>query len=141
MFLPNAKDREAPGLDLTPVIDIVFMLLIFFLVATTFQQTERELRIALPRTAPAGPITNALREIVLNVRADGTLVALGKPIGDQELSAMLTAAVARNPGQKVNVRGDRAAPYEAVARALALCKAAGIDQPFLETVPVSGAGR
>lgn len=136
MPLPSLRDEDAPGIELTPVIDIVFMLLIFFLVATTFQRTEREIAVALPRTAPAGPISDALREVVINVRADGTVVAGGRTLDEAELDRLLRDAVSKGPDRAVHVRGDRAATYEAVARVLAICKAAGIDDPRLDTEPI-----
>ena len=57
--------------ELTPVIDMVFLLLIFFLAATTFQQTEREMQIALPEAQSGGPVSIALWELVVNVDAQG----------------------------------------------------------------------
>ena len=55
--------ESSPTVDLTPVIDVVFLLLIFFLVATTFHQSEREMEITLPETVSGGPISMALREL------------------------------------------------------------------------------
>lgn len=122
---------------MTPVIDIVFLLLIFFLVATTFQQAEREIQVALPEAESAGPISAVLREIVINVRADGTLVVGGAQVTLDGLRGMVGDATERNPEQKVSVRGDRDAPYGTVARVLDVCKASGVGQPFLDTVPMN----
>ena len=57
MFIKSQQSDSAVSIDLTPIIDMVFLLLIFFLVATTFHQTEREMQIALPTAAAAGPIS------------------------------------------------------------------------------------
>lgn len=136
-MLLNAHDvREEVGFDFTPIIDIVFNLLIFFLVATSFQQVEREAKIALPETSASAPITASLREIVINVDRAGQMIVNGQPISAEALSASLRDAIAANPGQKVNVRADRATAYENVARALDLCKVAGITEPYLESVPL-----
>jgi biopolymer transport protein ExbD len=135
MLLAQLPPREEVGLDFTPIIDVVFNLLIFFLVATSFQQVERESRIALPEMASAVPISAALREIVINVDEAGSFILLGKVTSEASLSETLTRAIAANPNQKVSVRADRATRYEAVARALDLCKAAGITEPYLESVP------
>ena len=121
-------------IEITPMIDMVFLLLIFFLVATTFQQTERELDIALPHAAAATPISAALREMVVNVAADGSIIVAGETIEPARLSEMLESALAVNPEQKVSVRGDRGTPYANVVRVLDLCKAAGVQTPFLDTV-------
>lgn len=135
MILRQSNNDHSIGVDLTPVIDMVFMLLIFFLVATTFQQQEREANVALPQAAASAPLSSALREIVINVTRDGTLIVNTKVVDDTSLLSMLKNAVAHNPAQKVNVRGDRDASYGMVARALDLCKQAGIAQPFLQTIP------
>ncbi|MEM1072690.1 MAG: biopolymer transporter ExbD [Planctomycetota bacterium] len=127
---------EAPSVELTPVIDMVFLLLIFFLVATTFQQSEREIQIALPEAEAAGPISASLREIIVNVTGEGEIIVAGTSFDLDSFRAMLADAVQNNPIQKVSVRGDRAVAYGTVARVLDVCKAVGIDEPFLDTVPI-----
>ncbi len=137
------RSREKHGsatLEMTPLIDMVFLLLIFFLVATTFHQTEREMQIALPHAAFAGPISTALREIIINVDADGNIIVSGRTIEADELRILIEEAVAANPEQKVTVRGDRATPYANVVRVLDICKGGGVQEPYLDTVldPTSG---
>jgi biopolymer transport protein ExbD len=117
--------------------EVLFNLLIFFLLATSLQQTEREMQIALPQAAAAGPITSALRELVINVDAQGKMIMSGRAVAEDELLNTIRTAVATNPGQKVSVRGDRTAPYEFVARALDICKGAGVSEPYLETIPTN----
>lgn len=136
MILMNEYRSAEVGVDLTPVIDMVFLLLIFFLAATTFQQTEREMKIALPQAMASGPISAALREIIVNVDAQGQTIVAGKVVSSDALAEMIRGAVAVNPGQKVSIRGDRAAAYEHVARTLDVCKGAGVNEPYLETIPV-----
>ena len=101
----EAQDRDVT-LEMTPLIDMVFLLLIFFLVATTFHQTEREMQIALPPAAFTGPISTALREIIINVDSDGSIIVSGRTIEPDDLRAMIAQAVEANPDQKVTLRGD-----------------------------------
>jgi biopolymer transport protein ExbD len=122
------------SIEMTPMIDTVFLLLTFFLVATTFQQAEREMRIALPEASSALPITAGFREIVVNVDDQGVLVVNGAVIAPDKLHAMISDAVGANPEQKVTIRGDRRAAYEHIAAALDLCKGAGVAEPYLDTV-------
>lgn len=124
-----------PTIELTPVIDMVFLLLIFFLVATTFQQAEREIQIALPDAESAGPISSVMREIVINVTEDGSLIVGGAAMTLEGLRTLVSDAIERNPEQKVSVRGDREASYGAIARVLGVCKASGVGEPYLDTVP------
>lgn len=128
-------ESAAPSVDLTPIIDMVFNLLIFFLIASSFQQVEKELKIALPQASAAGPLSTALREIIVNVAADGRVIVAGRTLSLDDLGAMVKNAVAANPGQKVSIRGDRSASYGDVARVLDVCKGAGVAEPYLQTVP------
>jgi biopolymer transport protein ExbD len=129
----NAGNTGA-SIELTPIIDMVFLLLIFFLVATTFHQTEREMQVALPHAAFAGPISTSLREIIINVDVDGNIIVGGRTISADDLRALIEEAVAANPQQKVTVRGDRRTAYANVVRALDVCKGGGIQEPYLDTV-------
>lgn len=134
MLLSEQATEERVPIELTPLIDMVFLLLIFFLVATTFHQEEREMQIALPFASHAGPISANLQEIVINVDREGQAIVGGRVTTPQELRALLEQRVQVNPEQKVAVRGDRQTAYENVVRVLDVCKAAGIQEPFIDTV-------
>ncbi|HZW08364.1 MAG TPA: biopolymer transporter ExbD [Phycisphaerales bacterium] len=136
MLIKKASAADSPAVDLTPIIDMVFLLLIFFLVTTTYQQVEREMRIALPEAESGAPISVALRELVVNVASDGSVVVAGGVMSLENLRALVTQAVEANPNQKVTVRADREASYGVVARVLDICKASGVSEPFLDTVPM-----
>ena len=134
MLIKAQKSGERVAMEMTPLIDAVFLLLIFFLVATTFHQAEREMQIALPIAKAAGPISTALREVVINVDAEGKIIVSGRQISTEDLNTMVTEAVVANPEQKVTVRGDRHAAYGMVVAVLDVCKHAGIQEPYLDTV-------
>lgn len=136
MLIKRKGLADAPTIELTPIIDMVFLLLIFFLVTTTYHQVEREMQIALPEAESGAPISVALRELVVNVDSDGTIVLAGGARTLDELRAIVTQAVEANPKQKVTVRADRDASYGVVARVLDVCKASGVAEPFLDTVPM-----
>ena len=134
-MLIKVRESEAEaGLDMTPMIDTVFNLLTFFLVAGSFQQAEREMKIALPVAASTAPISMALREIVINVDLEGQAVVNGRRMDDEGLRSVIRDAVAVNPEQKVTVRGDRGTAYANVVRVLDICKGAGVQEPYLDTV-------
>jgi biopolymer transport protein ExbD len=137
----HANEPEASGsIELAPIIDMVFLLLIFFLVATTFHQTEREMQIALPAAASAGPISTTLREIIVNVDVDGQIIVSGRPMAPEDLRALVEEAVRLNPEQKVTVRGDRRTAYENIVVVLDICKGSGVQEPYLDTVLVGAGG-
>lgn len=134
MIRPTPQN-DSSTIELTPMIDIVFLLLTFFLVATTFQQTEREMSIALPEASSAMPISASLREIIVNVDAQGLIYVSGTERTHEELRNIISEATQGNPDQKVTVRGDRTTPYENIVRALDICKSAGVNEPYLDTRP------
>ena len=134
MLIKSPELDEGLSIELTPLIDMVFLLLIFFLVATTFHQTEREMQIALPIAESSGPISTTLREIIVNVDADGQIIVSGRHIEAEDLQAMVSEAVTANPEQKVTVRGDRGAAYGHVVQVLDICKGSGVQEPYLDTV-------
>lgn len=133
----HIKARESESgihLDFVPMVDVLFNLLIFFLLATSLRQAEREMQVALPVAAAAGPISASLREIIINIDAQGQVIVAGRPTDDEQLRTIITDAVTANPEQKVTVRGDRTAPYGHIAHALDICKACKVQEPYLDTV-------
>ncbi|MHC4695268.1 MAG: ExbD/TolR family protein [Planctomycetota bacterium] len=133
MLISTKEQRPALSIELTPLIDMVFLLLIFFLVATTFRQEEREMQIALPFASSSAPISTMTRELIVNVDAQGAIIVGGRQVDREALNEIVTEAVAVNPDQKVTVRGDRNAAYDNIVRVLDVCKAAGIQEPYLDT--------
>ena len=134
MLIRELESESNIHIDFVPLADVLFNLLIFFLLATTIAQVEREMRIALPVASSSASISAALREIVINVTQEGQVVVGGRPIEDESLRTLITDAVATNPEQKVTVRGDRSTAYSNVVRVLDICKGAGIQEPYLDTV-------
>ncbi len=134
MLIRPEKPATGVAIEITPLVDMVFLLLIFFLVATTFHQTEREMKIALPAASSAGPISMSLRELIINVDDQGGIIVGGRTVDETDLRAIVTQAVEMNPEQKVTIRGDRGTAYANVVRVLDICKGGGIQEPYLDTV-------
>ena len=134
MLIRAMRSDDGVSLDMTPMIDMVFLLLTFFLAATTFYQQEREMKIALPFAASAGPISAMLQEFVVNVDDAGRMYLGGRLVEPDQLRSKVREAVSVNAEQKVTVRGDRRAAYEHIVAVLDICKGAGIQEPYLDTV-------
>jgi biopolymer transport protein ExbD len=75
-----------------------------------------------------------LKEIVVNVDADGHMIVGGRAIAAEDLRTIVTQAAAVNPEQKVTVRGDRTTAYANVVAVLDICKGGGIQEPYLDTI-------
>lgn len=115
-----------PGVPLTPMIDVVFLLLCFFVTSQIFAQWETEIDIALP-TAATGDMPQRLPgEVIINVLADGGAVVNGQTLDDAQLRAMMDRLVQLFPGQPVLLRADKTTAYEHVVRVLDTCRQADI---------------
>ncbi|HET6884383.1 MAG TPA: biopolymer transporter ExbD [Pirellulales bacterium] len=126
MRLPES-DAELDGPNMTPVIDMVFLLLIFFLCATRFDREERELPTKLPEVARAEPLSMPPNELVVNVTREGQYVVLQQTLSEEQLAALLNDLGLKNPGtQAVQIRGDAQAAWEAGVRVMGLCNKANI---------------
>ena len=120
-------------IDMTPIIDMVFLLLIFFLVATEFADIERDVRVKPPSSRHARPITALPRELVVNIAEDGRLLVAGREVNLNALDDLLVRWKAENPNQAVVVRGDRKAQLQAAVNVLDLCEKRRVDRTVLTT--------
>lgn len=121
------KGRALGLFNLTPMIDMVFLLLIFFLVASRFEEEERALELNLPSASEAMPMTVRPREIILNIDRQGRYYLGQQPVEVAALQEALASAVRSNPfSQSVIIRADEEVPYKYVATAVNLCLRAGV---------------
>lgn len=129
--IPN-KSEDKRKLDMTPLIDCVFQLLLFFLVASHFEEQARmtnegELEAALPEAAAAMPMTMKPQELIVNINAAGQFYIGGNLETEPALAQRLQEAQLNNPGnQSVVIRGDEAADWKYIARVMSLCNQANI---------------
>ncbi|MEL7499238.1 MAG: biopolymer transporter ExbD [Planctomycetota bacterium] len=123
------KRTSAIGsLSITPLIDVVFLLLIFFLVSSRFAEEERELDLNLPSITEALPATAQPDEIVINVNSEGDYFIDGAYRQVEQVKQILSRAKANNPlTQTVVIRGDKEAKWDRIAIAMGLCKEVGIS--------------
>jgi biopolymer transport protein ExbD len=117
---------EIPTLNLTSMIDVLFLLIIFFMVGTKFVESERQIELKLPQVQGQGALTAAPEKKVVNVYNDGQITLDRKRVTAEELTARLAAARRQYKGIGVSVRGDGQASFQCVANVLNACKQAGI---------------
>ena len=121
------KGRALDGINMTPMIDCVFLLLIFFLVATRFEEMEREMNVVLPQASEAMPLTAKPKELFVNVDRDGKFIVRGQSLPAAELLSTFKQAAADNPGrQTVIIRADKRCVWEHVVEVMNLCNKAHI---------------
>lgn len=121
------KGKALDGINLTPMIDCVFLLLIFFLVATRFEELEREMNVVLPQASEAMPLTAKPKELFVNVDREGHYVVRAQQLSAAELLSVFKQAAADNPGrQTVIIRADKRCVWEHVVEVMNLCNKAHI---------------
>ena len=130
---------EPEPIQLAPLIDVVFLILIFFLVTSVFGVYESEMDITLPTAASATPLERTQGEIIINVRADGGIVVNDRIIAPEELDAVLKRVAEYFPGGAVIVRGDEAATLGNAVRVLDACRKADIQNVSFAAVPQASA--
>lgn len=134
MAISIKRSTIAGNLSLTALIDVVFLLLIFFLVTSEFEEQERRLSIVLPTATSATPMTRKPREIVIDVDAAGLIYLRGQATELAELETLLTLAVADNPtNQSVIIRADGATSFQPVVSVMDMCNRAGISDYSVTT--------
>jgi biopolymer transport protein ExbD len=110
------------GFQIAPMIDVVFLLLIFFVTSQIYAQWEAEIGIHLPTAKTAEEKPRLQGEIIINVSRDGTIVVSGQTLDDDRLGVVLKRLVSVYPGQPVLIRADRKTAYEQVVRVLDICR-------------------
>lgn len=134
MAVSIKRSGVVANLSLTPLIDVVFLLLIFFLVTSRFEEEERRLNIVLPSATSAAPMIHRPREIVVDVDAQGNVYLRGQPTNFEELRRVLASAVVNNPvNQSVIIRADASASFQPVVNVMDLCNQAGVTDYSVTT--------
>ena len=132
------KGRSLDNINLTPMIDMVFNLLIFFLVATQFADEERELKVVLPSASEAKPLIAKPRELFVNIDADGHIVVDRKQVELDELEAIFRRAAVDNPvNQTVYIRADKRVAFDHVVAVFNVCNKVGIRDYRVTTLDPS----
>lgn len=137
----KTQHDEQPQLNLTSLIDVVFLLIIFFMVTTTFDEMERNIALAVPQVPHAGENSPPLGPLVVNVYADGRLEMDGNPLTLEELTSRLAEARAGRGDVSVVIRGDAACAFQDVAATLGACREANISELGITVRIASGSQR
>lgn len=117
----HRAERESSEINVTPLLDIVFILLIFFIVTTTF---ARESAVDMERASLAGSSSNTSGLTIL-VAADGALESGGRPVSAEAVAALVAPFLSDDPIAAVIVIAHRSAPVDAVVGVIDSARRAG----------------
>lgn len=120
------EEDDAVEVQMAPLIDCVFLLLIFFLVATTLKKIEKQLPLQLPVSAAAVGVQAQEDMLIIGVDQKGQAYLGANPVTIGLLHDRLRQAAQENPNQRVRVDADRDAPFQHVMRVLDMCEFEGL---------------
>jgi biopolymer transport protein ExbD len=129
----NLDSDDSVEVQMAPLIDCVFLLLIFFLVATTLKKIEKELPLELPEATASvsRPVTDDMT--IVAVDRDGNLYLGSEPVGQGYLQRKLREIAAEHPFHRIRIDGDRNAPAWSLVRVLDLCTFEGLKNVRIRT--------
>jgi biopolymer transport protein ExbD len=125
----NLRPRAKPEIfvfQIAPMVDVLLVLLVFFVVTWNFAMSENELDVKIPSASKAKEMQPYVGQVVVNVKHDGTIVFNRKPISSQELREKLEKLSELYPDQAVILRGDQNVNYKHIVDVLDVCRQADI---------------
>ena len=121
------KGSVLTSLSLMPLLDVIFLLLVFFLVASRFAEEDRELNVQLPSASEARPMVIQPKEMFVGIDQAGKLFLGNRSTNLEDLETSLRAAAVNNPTtQSVIIRADKRCQWDHVASVVDACHRAGI---------------
>jgi biopolymer transport protein ExbD len=132
----NFRSRTAPqhpGIQLAPLVDVLLLLLIFFLLTWNAARNENELDVKIPKAKAATEKSAPIGDVIVNVKADGSVVVNRRTLTVNDLTTMLQGLVKLNPDQAVVIRGDEAGEYKNIVNVLDICSQAGVTNVAFAT--------
>jgi biopolymer transport protein ExbD len=132
----NLRSRATPvhpGIQLAPLVDVLLLLLIFFLMTWNAARNENELDVKVPKASAAKEKPAPIGDVVVNVKTDGNVVVNRRTLSAAELGELLKSLVQLNSEQAVVIRGDEAGAYKNIIDVLNVCTNAGITNVAFAT--------
>ena len=140
MRFSQRNRSKAPALALTSMLDVIFLLLCFFVTVSVFSQWESEISIKLPNAKTAEAPERLPGEIIVNLAKDGGVTVSSVKLSLEELGARLAKVAKFYPGQPVIIRADKEVRYETLVKLIDTCRASDIWNFSLATEGGEGEG-
>ena len=124
-FSPE-RSSKAPTLALTSMLDVIFLLLCFFVTVSVFSQWESEIAISLPSAKTADEPGRLPGEIIVNLDKEGSVKVNGTVMSLDDLESRLGRISKFYPGQQVIIRADKDSRYENLVKVIDACRAGNV---------------
>ena len=133
MNLRSRATLQHPGIQLAPLVDVLLLLLIFFLMTWNAARNENELDVKVPKASAAKEKMAPIGDVIVNVKADGNVVVNRRTLSSPDLTGLLKSLVQLNADQAVVIRGDEAGAYKNIVNVLNICSEAGVTNVAFAT--------
>ena len=133
MNLRRHATPHHPGIQLAPLVDVLLLLLIFFLLTWNAARNENELDVKVPKASAAKEKSAPMGDVIVNVKADGNVVVNRRTLSGPDLTTLLEGLVKLNADQAVVIRGDEGGAYKNIVNVLNICSEAGITNVAFAT--------
>ncbi len=120
------KKRRIPSITIVSLIDILAILLIFFIVTSTFKSKLTELQINLPESKSGTKASSSKKNIILEIQSAEKMMLADQPVTSTTLPQALQEIESKNPGSIVTMQADREVPFGTIVTVLDALQAAGI---------------
>jgi len=134
MRIRRKFEEEPEPIQMAPLIDIVFLTLVFFMATTVYGVLESEIDITLPTAETSVPTARSQGEIYINLKADGSIIVNDRTVTLTELQEVLNKVSQFFPGSSVIIRGDQNAMLGNAIRVLDCCRKANIQNVAFSTI-------
>jgi biopolymer transport protein ExbD len=118
---------EKPTLNMTPMIDILFLLIIFFMVGTKFTEIERKIDLKVPEVSDTQTPETPPQHKIINVFRDGSVTLDEEEMDLKQLESRLASLRQQSSSLSVIIRGDAEGAFQNVANVLSACRQAGVS--------------
>ena len=122
MNLPLIHDHDDPDISMSPLIDCVFLLLIFFLVSSMTKVRNKDIPVELPVSEAAVRLRPSDRKSVIGLDAQGAFYWNGQPCTTNFLLEQLRGLCVTDPGRRIRIDMDRNAPFGRFAEVMDACQ-------------------
>ena len=123
---PVAFEQERPAISMAPLIDIIFLTLIFFMTLSVYAQMESEINISVPKSEMSTDVVRSAGEIMINISKEGKFIVNQEHLNATELEDMLKRVSELFPDQPVIIRADEQAIHKHIVNVLDACAKANI---------------
>lgn len=132
MRIRSSEADTGDVINMSSLLDVLFILIIFFLVTTTFKSQEDDHRVDLPVDQRNQAMSNKAGDVVkINIRKSGAYVVMDKPVTEEMVETTMKEAVANRPDVKVLIRADKESKHLYLANVLSICKFVGVKETHI----------